>query len=302
MRDSIYRFTLDVHDISSQVQIVAKKNDNARTIKTNLMEYGKPYVIEEGCRAVIMIKKPDDNILFNDCDISGSEIRYEFTEQTTSVDGLCECEIRLFDPEGETITSPRFTMLVNDTVYDAGQIESTSEFKVLTDAIASADNLNIEAEKEDGVTTVTITHKDGTDKVVNIEDGLPGAIIDTEKPTGDIKPALWINPDGIDFVEVAPDKINDIVTNRFNTWSSKEIELRINATKREITSNLKTINGRSVVGTGNIEIQGGGSSIDDTTTSTDKTWSSSKIYSFKSEFVTPTQLEEAIGGALNGTY
>lgn len=41
---------------------------------------------------------------------------------------------------------------------------------------------------------------------------------------------------------------------------------------------LKTINGQSIVGTGNIEIQGGGSAaIDDTTIVSDKVWSSQKV-------------------------
>ena len=140
MRDSIYRFTLDMHDISSQVQITVKKNDNARRIHVNLMENGRPFTIEPGCRAVIEIKKPDGNILFNDCDIvdSGNCISYEFTSQTATADGLCECEVRVFDSDNNVITSPRFTMLVTEQVYDEGQVESQSEFTSLVSTLSKA--------------------------------------------------------------------------------------------------------------------------------------------------------------------
>lgn len=143
MRDSIYRFTLDIHNLASQVQITAKKNDNARTIYITLMENGKPYIIDEGCRAVLMMRKPDDTILFNDCDIidNGGAVAYEFTNQTTSADGLCHCEIRLYSSEEEVITSPKFTILVTDAVYDDGQVESTSEFTALTEAMSQISDL-----------------------------------------------------------------------------------------------------------------------------------------------------------------
>lgn len=164
MRDSVYRFTLDIHDIESQVQIVAKKNDVARKIYATLMEEGKPYAIESGCLAVLMMKKPDGTILFNDCYIvnSGSVIAYDFTEQTTSAEGLCECEIRIYDTDGNLITSPRFTMIVSENVYEDGQIESTNEFISLKEAYVGANNMDIDA--EDG--TITITRKDGSKKTV----------------------------------------------------------------------------------------------------------------------------------------
>lgn len=44
----------------------------------------------------------------------------------------------------------------------------------INEAITETNNLNIEAEKEDGTTTITITHKDGTEQEVQILDGEKG--------------------------------------------------------------------------------------------------------------------------------
>lgn len=173
MRDSIYRLTLDMHDVASQVQITAKKNDIAREIHVSLTENGLPYTIERGSSAVIMIRKPDGTILNNDCDIrlSDSVIVYEFTAQTVAVEGLCECEIRLYGASDEQVTSPRFTMRVSSTVYDDGQTESQSEFTTLLEAISDCNNLGIEVHKIGATTTLTITKKDGTTQSVTISDG-----------------------------------------------------------------------------------------------------------------------------------
>ena len=178
MRDSVYRFTLDIHELASQVQIKAKKNDIARKIYITLMEEGKPYNIDAGCFAVFMMKKPDGTIIMNDCYLinSGSIIAYDFTEQTTTSEGMCECEIRLYGRENDIITSPRFTMLVSDNVYEDGQVESTDEFTSLKEAYVGANNMDIDA--EDG--TITITRKDASKKVV-FEN--TGEYIDI--PTGD---------------------------------------------------------------------------------------------------------------------
>lgn len=172
MRDSIYRINLDMHDHSSQVQITAKKGDNARSIYISLYEDGKPYVIEEGCSAVIMIKKPDGYIINNDCMIrlTDSVIIYEFTDQTVADDGLCECEIRLYGTEEDLVTSPRFTIRVTPTVYDDGQVESQSEFTTLTEAISAVNNLDVDVSKSGAIVTITVTKKDGTTQSVTVSD------------------------------------------------------------------------------------------------------------------------------------
>lgn len=298
MRDSIYRFTLDVHDVASQVQIVAKKNDNARKIYVNLMENGKPYPVEEGCQAVIMIKKPDDNILLNDCYLvnSGSVIAYDFTEQTTSMEGLCECELRVFDAENELITSPRFTILVNENVYEDGQVESTSEFTTLADALSDI------AEIREGIKDVNRAKadveliKEETEEIRNDAGNIrneTGVIkIETEQIKTDVEglknTAVQASLDAeaskqyiIDHREELMGEAGVIYKTEEPTDPAERVGIWINPDAPFVPIPV----GES----------GGGADIDDTDISPYKTWSSQKIdgelNSVKSEFVTPTEME-----------
>lgn len=123
MRNSIYRITLDMHDVASQVQITAKQHDTARKLHITLSENGSPYTIEEGCRAVLSINRPGSTVINDDCEIklNGSVIMYDFNSQTTEVLGINECEVKLYDHDGDIITSPRFTLLVDENVYNDGE-------------------------------------------------------------------------------------------------------------------------------------------------------------------------------------
>lgn len=136
MNDSIYRINLDIHTVGSQVFLPVKRGDTARTILIRLTEGYKSYQIADGCSARFCGKKPDGNYLYNDCTISGGIITYNLTSQTTACEGVVECEIQLFDANGKQITSPRFSLVVDGTVYNGEEIASTPEadsLKELTD-------------------------------------------------------------------------------------------------------------------------------------------------------------------------
>lgn len=134
MRNSMYRITLDMHEIESQFQITAKKNDNSRQVHINLSEYGYPYIIDEGCRAVITIQRPGLSNLVNDCEINlvDSTIVYDFNDDTCVSVGINRCEVTLKDENGKVITTPQFTMLVTDLLHDGGGGGGTSEHDRLT--------------------------------------------------------------------------------------------------------------------------------------------------------------------------
>ena len=138
MNNSIHRISLDIHDTGSQVSISAKKRDTARSIYITLTEKGKPYRIAEGCHAVLTGVKADKNYLFNDCTIKDNVIVYDFTEQTVPVVGQVHCEIILYDANNERITSPRFDIVVVDTVYNDEEIVSSDEATALISATAEA--------------------------------------------------------------------------------------------------------------------------------------------------------------------
>ncbi len=137
-----YRISLDIHNISSQVAIPVKKGDTKRRLCVSLAENGKPYHITDDCYAVFTAKKPDGAIVYNDCIVKGNTIFYLLTPQTTAVFGAVDCEIRLYGQDDALITSPKFTLIVDDTVYSDGDvIESSSEYSALTNLVSQCQEL-----------------------------------------------------------------------------------------------------------------------------------------------------------------
>ena len=133
MNHSIQRISLDIHNAGSGATVSAKRGDTGRKIAISLVEGGVPYIISADCYAVFTAKKPDGNVVFNDCMIENNSIIYEVTEQTVVVEGRVDCEIKLYGDGGKLITSPKFTLIVSGTVYDEGdEVESSDEFQALT--------------------------------------------------------------------------------------------------------------------------------------------------------------------------
>lgn len=153
MTNSYYKISLDIHDHGSNVSLRAKKGDTGRLLYITLMDGRNPYVITNDCYAVFAAKKADGNILFNKCTIVGNTIAYAFTPQTTSAVGKADCEIKLYGADDKLLTSARFTLLVDDTVYNEGdEIESEKEVSALTALISDATTLirDVESKLENG--------------------------------------------------------------------------------------------------------------------------------------------------------
>ena len=142
MTNSYFKISLDIHDHGSNVSLKVKKGDTGRILYITLMDGRVPYAITEECYAVFTAKKADGKILYNNCSITGNTVVYAFTPQTTSAVGKAECEIKLYGADDKLLTSARFTLIVDDTVYNEGdQVEPRSEVSALTDLISKATTL-----------------------------------------------------------------------------------------------------------------------------------------------------------------
>ena len=147
MTDSYYKISLDIHDHGSHVSLKAKRGDTGRKLYINLMDGRNPYAITPECYAVFTAKKADGNILYNHCAINGNTISYEFTPQTTSTVGEVKCEIKLYGASDKLITSARFSLTIEDTVYHEGdEIESEKEVSALTHLVSEATTLITDVE------------------------------------------------------------------------------------------------------------------------------------------------------------
>ena len=147
MTNSYYKISLDIHDHGSSVSLKAKRGDTGRVLCITLMDGRNPYAITPECYAVFTAKKADGNILYNHCSIVGNTIGYTFTPQTTAAVGKAECEIKLYGADNKLITSARFNLLVEDTVYNEGdEVESTKEVTALTALVSKATTLITDVE------------------------------------------------------------------------------------------------------------------------------------------------------------
>lgn len=140
MNYSNYRLSLDIHETESGLSLRAKKGDTIRKIYVTLMDGGAPYRITSDCTAAFTARKPDNTILFNEAAIENNAIVYTLTPQTTASAGQVRCEVRLYGGDGRLITSPRFFLDVDDTVFTEGdELVSEDEYTVLEDAIGKVD-------------------------------------------------------------------------------------------------------------------------------------------------------------------
>lgn len=150
-----YRVSLDMLDTSSQATIKAKKGDSACKIYITLSQNGKIYKMSKGSHATFSAKKSDGTfVLYDKCDIEGDSIVYDFLSsvnddgcQITACAGTVECEVTLFNGS-EQLTSPRFTLVVDGTVYNGEELKSSDEVNFLEDLIEKAEDTVSEIEEK----------------------------------------------------------------------------------------------------------------------------------------------------------
>jgi hypothetical protein len=142
MNKTIFRASLDIHDIYSQFTLSIKKGDTSGRLIITLMQSGKPYHISEGCYAVFTATKAKSGgRLHNDCIIQNNTIIYDFTKGTTSTAELLNCEVILYGVDEQAIVSPRFTIVVHDSVFSEEEVESSNEYNSLGTLITQANSL-----------------------------------------------------------------------------------------------------------------------------------------------------------------
>lgn len=122
MNNAKYWISLGFQNTESSASLKVKKGDTCRKIYISLTDCGMPYHISEGCHAAFTAEKPDGNKVYADCAIDECTIIYDMndTPQLSAVTGVVECEIKLYGADGNLLTTPKFKIIVVDTVYEEG--------------------------------------------------------------------------------------------------------------------------------------------------------------------------------------
>lgn len=117
MIDSTIKIMLDVQQANSAVVVEAKRGDTGRTLQITLCDGGTPYTIEKDCTATLTMHRPDGQKLKHLCIIQDNSIVYAFESKTCYYSGRMPCEVKLYNYAGRVITSARFVIDIQDSVF-----------------------------------------------------------------------------------------------------------------------------------------------------------------------------------------
>lgn len=147
MRYSTYRFSLDLHKHQSQMSIAVFQYDTACRLYISLTDGGIPYLIEDGCKAVFYARRADNTPLSHNCMIEGNaRIVYDFKDSTAAIQGITDCQIRLYGKDGDLITAPRFIIVVEERAVREYEIELEDDTLSAIDEIFITENERVDAE------------------------------------------------------------------------------------------------------------------------------------------------------------
>lgn len=118
MSYSTYRFTLNLQSHRSQAVVKAFKGDINIKLIMSLSDGGNAYRIENGCTVTITGTRADNTKIEHTGTIVDNTVVYRFDKDTTSVAGLVTCELTLYNADGLPITSPKFTIDVDEKEVD----------------------------------------------------------------------------------------------------------------------------------------------------------------------------------------
>ena len=193
MNSSNFRFSLDLHSLHSQVTIPAFHGDTSITLYITLTDGGKPYTLAVGSLAKITIKRPTGTFLEDFCMVKDNlTIVYPFAqnEGTCAVEGINECDITVYAPNGGLVGSPRFSIMVAEKVMRREDIVLEDEDYKIVEAMAraeaarqtaeaervAAEAARVEAEESRKKSTLPSVSKDDDGKLLQVVDGSWAAV------------------------------------------------------------------------------------------------------------------------------
>ena len=150
MSYSKFKFTLDLQRAHSRISIPVTLGDTSRTFNISLCDGGAPYYIADGCLAMLSIKRPTGTFIQAFCVIEDNAvIKYDFSENpsTAAVEGIHDCQIILYDPDGAEIATARFIMVVNSRVVGSDDTNIPDDVQNAIQNIIDAEAARAEAEE-----------------------------------------------------------------------------------------------------------------------------------------------------------
>lgn len=122
---------------------IKQYDKNSREIIVNITYDGKPYIVDNTVVPRIKCKKSDGKYIINDCTVlDDGSVKIDITEQMTTAEGQCNCELALFDSTNDKILhTMNFIINVKEAVFADDEVTSSDEFIALSNALLKADEL-----------------------------------------------------------------------------------------------------------------------------------------------------------------
>lgn len=145
MEGTKYRMNLDVQQGGVQQTLMGFRVGDAlsRTVSIHLVERGASYSVPEGSVVTLYAQKPDGTVSYSLCSVEDGAVEHTFTSGELAAAGEVLCEVRI-TTGGETpvvLSSPQFSLIVEDVLQDDDAIASTNEYSALTQAIAEMEDI-----------------------------------------------------------------------------------------------------------------------------------------------------------------
>lgn len=136
---------LDLHTGTRQSITLKQADHNSRLLKVTLTKNMLHTVKLHGSRVDLYVRKTDGTVVvLEGYDLVEDEgiVYFTFTRQALSTLPTIECEVVKTGNDGSTLSFPLFTVSVEDSIYDADEIESSNELSNLTSALLKAEQAN----------------------------------------------------------------------------------------------------------------------------------------------------------------
>lgn len=168
----IQQYTVDFASNNNFLFVKGIQGDGygTRYVDISLMNNGQPYIVNNDVTAVIRGTKPDNSIIFNECQIlDNNTIRVEITQQMSAAAGRGNYEISIMSNlENRTLTSFPFFIIISKSSFDIGYVVSSNEFGLLIDKINQVHKLELDIHEMEQDIKNTISNCDkATDDCIN---------------------------------------------------------------------------------------------------------------------------------------
>lgn len=164
---------LDINKPGVQATIHAKQNEsNSRLLRVRLQNGTEPISFEGAESAVLRAVKPDETLVFDDCQIDGPYVQRLLTAQLLACAGVVQCELTIYSGTSQVLCSPAFQLIVEASpIFPDTAVASSNEFTALESVMLQAATIgNLSAAVQTlpagSEATVRIDETDGNKQLV----------------------------------------------------------------------------------------------------------------------------------------